>query len=200
MKKILACALISLAAFNAQAEKADAGKQAVIEYDSLHVDDVTQITTLTGNVIVTKGTLILKSDKAVIKQSPEDDMQVTLTTNGSRPATFRQKRDGGPNLWVEGEAQRIEYDERTAVVKLFTNARIRQLEGERLTDEIQSEFITYDSIREVFAARNDASGVTKPGATRGKMIIAPRKPKPAPGAAPAAPPPAPVTPAPTGTQ
>jgi lipopolysaccharide export system protein LptA len=200
MKKIFACALISLAAFNAQAEKADAGKQAVIEYDTLHVDDVTQVTTLTGNVIVTKGTLILKSDKAVIKQSPEDDMQVTLTTNGARPATFRQKRDGGPNLWVEGEAQRIEYDERTAVVKLFTNARIRQLEGERLTDEIQSEFITYDSIREVFAARNDASGVTKPGAVRGKMIIAPRKPKPAPAGAPATPPAAPVTPAPTGTQ
>ncbi|HEY0064867.1 MAG TPA: lipopolysaccharide transport periplasmic protein LptA [Telluria sp.] len=200
MKKIFACALISLAAFNAQAEKADAGKQAVIEYDTLHVDDVTQITTLTGNVIVTKGTLVLKSDKAVIKQSPEDDMQVTLTTNGARPATFRQKRDGGPNLWVEGEAQRIEYDERTAVVKLFTNARIRQLEAERLTDEIQSEFITYDSIREVFAARNDANGTTKPGATRGKMIIAPRKPKPAPAAAPGTAPAAPVTPAPTGKE
>ncbi len=185
MKKIFAFALISLAALNAQAEKADAGKQAVIEYDTLHVDDVTQVTTLTGNVIVTKGTLVLKADKAVIKQTPQDDMEVTLTTSGSRPANFRQKRDGGPDLWVEGEAQRIEYDERTAVMKLFTAARIRQLDGTRLTDEIQSEFISYDSIREVFAARNDASGVTKPGAVRGKMIIAPRKPKPAPAAAPA---------------
>jgi lipopolysaccharide export system protein LptA len=200
MKKIFAFALISLAALNASAEKADAGKQAVIEYDSLHVDDVTQITTLTGNVIVTKGTLVLKADKAVIRQTPDDDMQVTLTTTGSKPANFRQKRDGGPALWVEGEAQRIEYDERSAVMKLFSGARIRQLDGERLTDEIQSEFISYDSIREVFAARNDASGTTKPGAVRGKMIIAPRKPKPAPAAAPASPPAAPVTPAPTGTQ
>jgi len=197
MKKIIAAALIGLTALNAAAEKADAGKQAVIEYDTLHVDDVTQVTTLTGNVIVTKGTLVLKADKAVIRQTPEDDMQVTLTTTGAKPANFRQKRDGGPALWVEGEAQRIEYDERSAVMKLFTGARIRQLDGERLTDEIQSEFISYDSIREVFAARNDASGTTKPGAGRGKMIIAPRKPKPA-APAPATPAPAPAS-VPTGT-
>ena len=147
--------------------------------------------------------ILLKADKAVIRQTPDDDMQVTLTTTGSKPANFRQKRDGGPALYVEGEAQRIEYDERSAVMKLFSGARIRQLDGERLTDEIQSEFISYDSIREVFAARNDASGTTKPGAVRGKMIIAPRKPKPAPAGTPATPPAAPATPAvpaPTGTQ
>jgi lipopolysaccharide export system protein LptA len=193
MKKIFAFALISLAALNASAEKADAGKQAVIDYDTLHVDEVTQITTLTGNVIVTKGTLVLKAEKAVIRQTPEDDMNVTLTTIPGKQATFRQKRDGGPDLWVEGEAQRIEYDERSAVVKLFTGAKIRQMEGARLTDEIQSEFISYDSLREVFAARNDASGATKQGQGRGRMIIAPRKPKPA---TPTAPAPA----APTGTQ
>lgn len=196
MKKIFAFALISLAALNASAEKADAGKQAVIDYDTLHVDEVTQITTLTGNVIVTKGTLVLKAEKAVIRQTPEDDMHVTLTTIPGKQATFRQKRDGGPDLWVDGEAQRIEYDERSAVVKLFTGAKIRQMEGARLTDEIQSEFISYDSLREVFAARNDATGVTKQGQGRGRMIIAPRKPKPA---APATP--APAAPAaPTGNQ
>lgn len=197
MKKLFAFVLISLAALNASAEKADAGKQAVIDYDSLHVDEVTQVTTLTGNVIVTKGTLVLRAEKAVIKQSPEDDMHVTLTTTEGKQATFRQKRDGGPDLWVEGEAQRIEYDERTAVVKLFTTARIRQLDGARLTDEIQSDYITYDSLREVFAARNDGAAKLGQPQGRGRMIIAPRKPKPAPAA--------PVTPAapaaaPTGSK
>ena len=185
MKKILAIALIGLAAFSASAEKADAGKRAVIDYDSLLVDEVTQITTLTGNVVVTKGTLVLRAEKTVLKQSPEDDIHVTLTTTAGKMATFRQKRDGGPDLWVEGEAQRIEYDERTAVVKLFGNARIRQLQGTSMTDEIKSEYITYDSLREVFAARNDASGASKPGQGRGQLIIAPRKPRAAPADAPA---------------
>ena len=196
MKKIIAVALIGLAALSALAEKADAGKRAVIDYDSLLVDEVTQITTLTGNVVVTKGTLVLRAEKTVLKQSPEDDIHVTLTTTAGKMATFRQKRDGGPDLWVEGEAQRIEYDERTAVVKLFGNARIRQLQGSSMTDEIKSEYITYDSLREVFAARNDASGASKPGQGRGQLIIAPRKPRAAPADAPAAAPSPATAPAP----
>lgn len=177
--------MMGLAALSATAEKADANKQAVIDYDNLHVDEVTQTTTLTGNVIVTKGTLVLRAEKAVIKQSPQDDLHVTLTNGAGRNASFRQKRDGGPDLWVEGEAQRIEYDERSAVVKLFSSARVRQLEGSRVTDEIKSEFISYDSLREVFAARNDSSGASKPGGGRGQLIIAPRKPRPAPADTPA---------------
>ncbi len=188
MKKIIAIALLGMAALTASAEKADLGKRAVIDYDSLLVDEVTQVTTLTGNVIVTKGTLVLRAEKAVLKQSPEEDLHVTLTTTAGKMASFRQKRDGGPDLWVEGEAQRIEYDERSAVVKLFGSARIRQLEGSTMTDEIKSEFISYDSMREVFTARNDASGASKPGQGRGQMIIAPRKPRAAPAVAPTTPP------------
>ena len=208
MKKFLAFALLGLAAATASAEKADAAKQAVIGYDSLETNEVTQVTVLTGNVVVTKGTLILKSDRATIKETPEGDMFVTLTATGGKAATFRQKRDGGPDLWIEGQAQRIEYDERNDMMKLFSNAKIRQLEGTKPTDEIESEFISYDSRREVFVARNDASGANKPGQGRGTMIIAPRKPRATPGApagtpaagAPAAPAAAPApAPAPTTT-
>jgi lipopolysaccharide export system protein LptA len=179
MKKIFAFALLGLATLNAVAERADASKQAVVDYNSLHVDEVTQTSVLSGNVVVTKGTLLLHAEKALVKQTPEDDMLVTLTAGAGKPATFRQKRDGGPDLWVEGEAQRIEYDERTAVMKLFGAAKIRQTEGTRLTNEIQSEFISYDSLREVFTARNDAAGGSTTGGARGRMIIAPRKPRPA---------------------
>jgi lipopolysaccharide export system protein LptA len=193
MKKISAFAILSLLMLNASAERADAGKQAEILYKNMHIDEVTQTTVLTGNILVTKGTLVLHAEKALVKQTPEDDMQVTLNAGAGKPASFRQKRDGGPDLWVEGEAQRIEYDERTAVMKLFGAAKIRQTEGARLTNEIQSEFISYDSLREVFTARNDADGSSAAGGGRGRMIIAPRKPRPA------APVPAPATPAPTPT-
>lgn len=199
MKKIIAIAVMGLAMLSASAEKADAGKTTVIDYTNLQVDEVNQTTILTGRVIVTKGTLVLRAEKAVIKQSPEGDIHATLTSGAGTRASFRQKRDGGPDLWVEGEASRIEFDERASVVKLFSGARIRQLEGGRMTDEIQSEFISYDSLREVFTARNDASGESKPGAGRGRMIIAPRKPRAepaAPGGAPAGAPASTPAPAP----
>ncbi|ATQ73919.1 lipopolysaccharide transport periplasmic protein LptA [Massilia violaceinigra] len=198
MKKFLAFALLGLAAVTASAEKADAAKQAVITYDTLETNEVTQVTILTGNVVVTKGTLILKSDRATIKETPEGDMFVTLTANGGKVATFRQKRDGGPDLWVEGQAQRIEYDERNDMMKLFSHAKIRQLEGQKPTNEIESEFISYDSRKEVFLARNDASGTNKPGQGQGTMVIAPRKPRAAPATP--APAPAPATTPPAGTQ
>ncbi len=187
MKKLLAFALLSLAAAGAVAEKADAGKQTEITSDSVDFNEITQTRTLTGDVVVKKGTLLLKSDKAVLKESPEGDMHVTLTSSAARPATFRQKRDGGESLWVEGQAQRIEYDDRTSVVKLFTNAQVRQLEGSITADEIKAEFISYDSLREEFSGRNDASGETKTGKNRVTMTIAPRKPRPAAGTVPATP-------------
>ena len=193
MKKFFICACLALAAVNASAERADQYKETVVTYDALDVDDVTRTSVVTGNVVVTKGTLVLKSDKAVIKETPEGYMQVTLTSSG-KPAAFRQKRDGGPDLWVEGEAVRIEYDQRADVIKLFDNAKIRQLEGATVTDRFESEYIAYDSRKEQLVSRNDPSGVVKPGQGRGMMIIAPRRTKPAtaPGAAPAA--------APTGAQ
>ncbi|MES2323763.1 MAG: lipopolysaccharide transport periplasmic protein LptA [Pseudomonadota bacterium] len=173
-KTIFAFALLALAASGASAEKADADKQAVIDYDTMSVNQVTQITTLTGRVKVTKGTLVLNSDKAVIKETPEGDMHVTLTSNAGKSSTFRQKRDGGPDLWVEGQAQRIEYDDRASVVKLYDNAQLRQLEGVRATHEIKAEFVSYDSLKEVFEARNEANSKG-----RGTLILAPRKPRPA---------------------
>ena len=179
MKKILTFVLLALAALNAAAEKADANKETLINADSVDIDKVNQVSTASGTVVVTKGTLILTSDKAVIKNTPDDYMIVTLTSSGGKLATFRQKSDGGPDLWVEGQAQRIEYDERADMIKLFSNARIRRLEGSKQTELVESEFISYDSRKEAMVTRNDASGENKPGKGRATVRLAPRNPKPA---------------------
>lgn len=187
MKKILAVAALSLASLSASAEKADSLKQAKIDFGDAHIDEVTQTRVFTGNVVLSRGTLLIKADKAVMKESPEGYMSVVLTAASNQPATFRQKRDGGPDLWVEGQAQRIEYDERTELVKLFSNAVVKQLEGKRMTSEVNGPFISYDNRTEQANVHNDASGESKPGGGRGTIIIAPRRTAPAtaPAAAPA---------------
>ena len=175
MKKLFAAAALSLLAAYASAEKADQLKQVVVNFDSADSDDVAQTRTLIGNVILTRGTLLMKSEKAVVKESPEGYQTVVLTTVPGKMATFRQKKDGGPDLWVEGQAQRIEYDERTELAKLFNNATIRNLEGTRLSNQTDGEFISYDSRKEVAVVRNDASGESKVGKGRGRLSLAPRK-------------------------
>lgn len=179
MKKIILIAITALCAATALAEKADSLKSAVVNFDTLDIDEVTQTRILTGNVDVTRGTLVLKSDKALLKETPEGYLSVTLTASPGKMATFRQKRDGGPNLWVEGQAQRIEYDERTEVTKLFGAAIVRQLDGSKVTNELDSEFISYDGRKETAVSRNDASGENKTGKGRGTLIFAPRTPAPA---------------------
>ena len=179
MKKILIAVLMSLAALVAHAERADSLKQAEIKYRTLDVDQVTGAYVATGDVVVTRGTLRLTADKAVVTDTPEGYMSVVLTSAPGQLATFRQKRDGGPDLWVEGQAQRIEYDERTEVVKLFNDAVVKQLENGKLTNEVDGPFISYDNRKEVVAVRNDASGETKPGNGRGTLILAPRRTAPA---------------------
>lgn len=185
LHNVLAAALLSLLSLPASAEKADSLKQAVINFDSLDVDEVTQTRILTGNVVLTRGTLTLKSDRALLKETPEGYMSVTLTSSPGRVATFRQKRDGGPDLWMEGQAERIEYEEREELVKLFSKAIVRELENGRLSNELEGAYISYDNRREVAAVRNDASGQTKAGGGRGTLIIAPRRTAPAPAPAPA---------------
>ncbi|MGB9110623.1 MAG: lipopolysaccharide transport periplasmic protein LptA [Telluria sp.] len=189
MKKILAFAALSLASLAATAERADSLKQAQVDFDKGFLDEVTQTRTLTGNVVLTRGTLLIKSDKAVMKESPEGYMILVLTAAPGKVATFRQKRDGGPDLWTEGQAQRIEYDERTEVVKLFASAVVKQLEGQRMTSEVTGPFISYDNRSEQANVHNDASGDSKPGGGRGTIIIAPRRTAPAaaPATTPAAP-------------
>src|SRR5450830_1964446 len=113
MKKlILAAALLLGVAGFAAAEKADSYQKTVIDYGTLDADDVKQIYTFTGDVTLKRGTLLMKADKAVVTYTPDGYQVATLTGGGNRKVSFRQKRDGEGDQWMEGEAERMEYDER----------------------------------------------------------------------------------------
>jgi lipopolysaccharide export system protein LptA len=191
MNRFIFCFLCMLlaAAPAARAEKADSEKPSNVEANQMTYDDVRQVNTFTGGVVMTRGTLIMKAEKVVVTKSPEGYQFATLYAGGGKLATFRQKRDGGPDLWIEGEADRIEYDEKTEMTKLFSRAKMRRLTGVKVTDEIQGEFISYDSRAEYYSVNNTAAGNSKTGAGRITAVIQPRVPAPnaAPPAAPAAP-------------
>lgn len=167
-------ALNMLAGGFAYAEKADADKPTNVEANQMAYDDVRQINTFTGNVVLTRGTLIMKAHKMVVTQDPAGYQFATLYAGEGKLASFRQKRDGGENLWIEGEAERIEYDNKADVAKLFSKAKMRRLEGTKITDEVEGEFISYDNRTEFFAVNNTPTEASKPGAGRIKAVIQPR--------------------------
>jgi lipopolysaccharide export system protein LptA len=163
----------------AQAEKADVTKPTNIEANQMAYDDVKQVNTFTGNVVLVRGSLVMKAERMVVSQDPAGYQYATLYAPSGGRATFRQKRDAAPNSWIEGEAaDRIEYDNKTEVAKFYVNAKVRLLEGARATDEVQGEFISYDSKQEFYSVNNMANGQSKPGAGRIRATIQPRNAAP----------------------
>ncbi len=169
----LLCSLNLLATDVALAERADSEKQTDIAADQMTHDDVKQINTFTGNVVLTRGTLLMKAGRVVVTQDRAGYQSATLFAAPNALTTFRQKRDGAPNLWVEGQAERIEYDGRSEVVKLYTRAKLTRLDGTKPTDEIEGDFISYDTRAEFISVNNNSPGAA-PGTGRIKAVIQPR--------------------------
>ncbi len=175
MKRIYFLICLMALSFAAQAAKEDANAPTNVEANEMGFDDVRQVSTFTGNVVLTKGTLVLKAEKMVFSQDAVGYQYATLYAGKGQLATFRQKRDGGPDLWMEGQAaDRIVYNGKTEVANFYVKAKIALLEGKRPTDEIEGDFISYDGKTEYYSVNNTPSGISKPGAGRIKVIIQPR--------------------------
>ena len=125
--------------------------------DTGDVNYQTKIGTLTGNVIITQGTLTIHADKVVLKQNPDNSMSASAFGN---PVTFRQKRDG-VDEYFDGYAQHAEYDGTKEFLELFDRALLR-----RGQDEIRSNYITYNAATEMFKAEGRAGEPVRPEGRR----------------------------------
>ena len=155
---------------HALAESADRDKPIELEADTVTVNDAKKTSTYSGNVILTQGTLIIRADKLIVREDKEGFQHSTSTGN---PTTFKQKREG-KNEYMEGNAQRIEYDGRMDKVQLYTKAWVKR--GE---DIVYGDYISYDAnaeYAEVIGGAKSESGGSSSG--RVKAIIQPKN-KPA---------------------
>lgn len=155
----------------AWAEAADRDKPIELEADTVTVNDAKKTSTYTGNVILTQGTLVIHADKLVVREDKDGFQHSTSTGN---PTTFKQKREG-KDEYMEGSAQRIEYDGRMDKVQLYTKAWVKR--GE---DIVHGDFISYDANAEYAEVIGGVKSTTDPGNTgRVKAIIQPKNKQPA---------------------
>lgn len=133
----------------AWAEKADKNKPLNAEADALRYDDLKQTSAFSGNVVITKGSIILRGASATVRQDSEGFQYGSLTETSGKRAFFRQKREG-LNEWIEGEAETIYYDGKADTVTFTKNAVLRRYKGTALNDETTGSQITYDNLTDVF--------------------------------------------------
>ncbi|MEY3096332.1 MAG: lipopolysaccharide transport periplasmic protein LptA [Pseudomonadota bacterium] len=153
----------------AQAAKADREAPTKIDADRLDHDDQKLVTVFSGNVSLTKGSLVLRGDRLELRQQPDGTSQGVLT---GRPARFRQKREG-VDEWMVGESLRIDYDSKTEIAILSEQAMMRRLAGESVMDQVSGDRVVYNNVTEVYGVE------VKPGQARARMTLMPRPSQPA---------------------
>ncbi|HYL91259.1 MAG TPA: lipopolysaccharide transport periplasmic protein LptA [Burkholderiales bacterium] len=160
--------LLVLASATVRAEQADSTKPIEIEANRMSADDAHRMNVFEGNVVVTRGTLNIRADRIVVRQDAEGNQYATATGN---PVRFRQRQDPKPpekeGVWMEGEAKRVELDERSGKIELFEDARVN-----RGGDEVAGDYILVDQ-------RSDFFTVTPAKGSGGRVraTIQPRPPE-----------------------
>jgi len=168
MKRALVTGLVLLSPMLALAEKADRDKPTQVEANRMSADDARRLNIFEGDVVVSKGTMRLSAERLVVRQDAEGFQSATAT---GKPARFRLRQDPKPGekegIWIEGEALRIELDDREQKIELFERARVN-----RGGDEVAGDYISVDQ-RSEFYQVSSGKGAAK---GRVKAVIQPKAP------------------------
>lgn len=167
----------------AHAERADRNKPLNAEADALRYDDAKQTSVFSGNVVITKGSILIRGAQVEVRQDPQGN-QFGLVTG--KPGFFRQKREG-LDEFIEGQAERIEYDSKSDTVKFVGAAVLRRFKGTQLNDETLGNVITYNSGNDTFSVDSGPGSRTAANPSgRVRAMLTP-VPKDAPSPPPASP-------------
>ena len=162
-----ALALLAFCGMPAHAERADREKPVNLEADRVTVDDAKQSATFEGNVVLTQGTLMIRGDRMIVQQD----------TNGFKYgaaygnlASFRQKREGYDE-YIEGYAERIEYDSKAEKLQMFNRAFLK-----KNLDDVRGNYISYDAATEFFRVVGGGKQAATPSNPEGRVraVIQPK--------------------------
>ena len=150
--RLLLSLLIASFSYLAYAESADRDKPISLSSEKASFDDVKQLYILENDVLLIKGTLIIRGEKATVKVDPEGYQFATIFSKPGLLADLKQKRDTGVDEYIQGYGEKIEYDAKTETAILTGKAQMNQLIGTKITDDIHGDKIHYDGVTEKYHA------------------------------------------------
>lgn len=156
---ILWCS-ISMALSTAQALPSDQSQPVSLEADRATYNERTGITTYTGNVLITQGSIRIEADSIVVNLT--SNRSIKNATAKGRPARFQQKISNEKGI-AQGEGQSVVYDAQAGLVTLTGNALLSQ-DGARFSGNSIRYSITQGDV--------EATGNTQ---NRVKIVIPPNQ-------------------------
>ena len=170
--KLLAlCLLLAALPTIVLAEKGDRDKPINVEADRVSIDDIKKVQIFEGNVVMSQGTLQLRTSKLVVTQDADGFQKGVATGGAGGLARFKQKRDG-VDEYMEGEAERIDHDTREEKTEFFIRGWVKN--GQ---DEVKGPYISYDALTEKYLVTNGSGGqksATGAAQARVRAIIQPK--------------------------
>jgi lipopolysaccharide export system protein LptA len=134
--------------------KGDKNKETKLSSDTGNFNDVDQEYVLTGNVLITKGSIVVKGSKAVVIVDPEGYQQITVRGDIKTPAFFSQQLDKPYPEFIEGFADIIFYEAKKDQLLLSGKAFTSRKKGAYIVDKLIADKINYDLYTEEYNAQS----------------------------------------------
>lgn len=147
---------------NVFALKTDATKPLQIEANTLNVDQKNMTSVFTGDVVITQGSLVAKSNMAVASQDKDGFRYVVLT---GAPVTFKQLNDDGE--WITGQGNKFDYNTKNNLAILTGRAMVKKKDN-----FVSGNQITYNTQTQMYsAASHSVDGITPTQTTSGRVTV-----------------------------
>jgi lipopolysaccharide export system protein LptA len=125
------------------AEKADQDKPLILNADSVAINDVEQTYKLQGDILLIKGSIVVTGDKGDITVDPEGYQFIEVKSNPKALASFRQRREGPANEFMQGFGKDINYNGKEEVLILLGDASLKRLLQMQMKDQLRGWKIEY---------------------------------------------------------
>ena len=152
MKILLAAALILVIATPTLsfAEKADQDKPLILEAEKVSVNDVQQVYELDGQILLIKGSIIVTGEQGNIKVDPEGYEYVDIKGSPEKVASFRQRREGPADEFVQGNGTQVSYNAKTEILTVSGDASLKRLLNMQMIYQLRGWKIEYDDVKQYY--------------------------------------------------
>ena len=162
---VLALTLATAAQAAEQPAQAQEEPNTLILSDSLHFDDVKRESTFTGNVIMTRGDLTLRSDVLQMREDADGFQFGTATAPKTGQVHIRQVRPNSSEV-IEAVGQRAEYDGRAETIEVIGQAVVTRVVCGKPFDNIRGQRIRYNQKTDTYEAHGGTGSAAAGGRVR----------------------------------
>jgi lipopolysaccharide export system protein LptA len=133
--------------------------------DTLHYDDAKKTSVFTGNVVMTRGLMTLRSDVLTMHEEPDGAQYGTATVKPGKLVFIRQENPEKFEV-VEAKGLRSEYNGKTDEIEMIGKAVVTRFVCGKPFDKISGERVKYNQKTNVYEAYGGPNSAAQGGRVR----------------------------------